>query len=165
MVRFQLFIMSALTGSELLAKVKQLETEGLGKNDMARQTGYVSIKKDGTEKIDRAAFLEALLQAKGVSLGDGQRPVGRKLTFRTRVQFNGNLMIGAAYTAQSGFGPGDEFHIAISKKGFTLKPVSQSADLCPDGTCSTSEQHNEQPDHDAAESVDPATQSIEEVEF
>jgi len=151
--------MSALTGSELLAKVRQLEAEGLGKNEMARQTGYVTTKKDGTEKINRSAFFEALLQAKGVNIGEGPAKTGRKLSFTTKVQFNGNLMIGAAYTNLAGFEPGDVFQINVGRKGFTLKPLAQTSDApdsCPDGTCSVVE-----PEIESTDDVDSATEGDE----
>lgn len=167
--------MSALTGPELLAKVKELESEGFGKNDLARMTGYVSTKKDGTEKINRSAFFEALLEAKGVHLEGGTKSPGRKLTFRTKVQFNGNLMVGSAYTGQVGFRPGDEFQIVVNRKGFTLKPVTPS-NQCPDGTCQVVEQDSDQSDPidgdtqdggnvDSFDGEDTETQSPEEVQF
>jgi len=57
-----------LTGSELLAKVKELGD--VSKSDLVRSAGYVSTKKDGTERLNFTAFYEALLEAKGVTLGD-----------------------------------------------------------------------------------------------
>jgi hypothetical protein len=117
--------MSALTGPELLAEVKRLESQGIGPNALARETGYFTVKKDGTERINRSAFFEALLEAKGVVIGGiPQSAAGRKLTFHTKVQFNGNLMIGRAYTAAAGFDPGDEFRIVVGRKGFTLKAIA-----------------------------------------
>jgi hypothetical protein len=59
----------ALTGSELLAKVKELGD--VSKSDLVRAAGYVSTKKDDSERLNFTAFYEALLEAKGVSLGDG----------------------------------------------------------------------------------------------
>ena len=58
-----------LTGAELLAKVKELGD--VSKSDLVRSAGYVSTKKDGSERLNFTAFYEALLEAKGVSLGDG----------------------------------------------------------------------------------------------
>jgi hypothetical protein len=137
--------MSALTGSELLTAVKKLENEGLGQTEIARQTGYVTTKGDGTERARVNAFLEALLEAKGISLGGKKKSPGRSLTFRTQVQFNGNLMIGGAYTRQAGFNPGDSFEIIVGKKGFTLKPLAQgqAPEGCPDGTCPTTDEDSE----------------------
>jgi hypothetical protein len=97
-----------LTGSELLAKVKELGDAS--KSDLVRSAGYVSTKKDGTERLNFTAFYEALLEAKGVSLGDGggsggKGLPGRSLSFATKIQFNGNLLVGKAYTAQLASNP------------------------------------------------------------
>jgi len=43
---------------------------------------------------------------------------GRKLSYVTKVQFNGNLLIGKAYTALLGLQPGDEFEIKLAKSRF-----------------------------------------------
>ena len=58
-----------LTGSDLLNKVKDLGD--VNKSDLVRACGYVSTKKDGGERLNFTAFYEALLEAKGVSLGIG----------------------------------------------------------------------------------------------
>jgi hypothetical protein len=58
-----------LTGSDLLAKVKELGDAS--KSELVRSCGYLSTKKDGTERLNFTAFYEALLEAKGVSLGNG----------------------------------------------------------------------------------------------
>ena len=58
-----------LTGSDLLNKVKDLGD--ISKSDLVRACGYVSTKKDGGERLNFTAFYEALLEAKGVSLGVG----------------------------------------------------------------------------------------------
>jgi hypothetical protein len=113
-----------LTGPDLLAKVKELGDAS--KSDLARSTGYVSTKKDGTERLNFTAFYEALLEAKGVGFGgDASSPgkPGRKLSFTTKVQFNGNLMVGKAYTAMLGLQPGDEFEIKLGRKQIRLVPL------------------------------------------
>jgi hypothetical protein len=56
-----------LTGSDLLAKVKELGD--VSKSELVRSCGYVSTKKDGSERLNFTAFYEALLGAKGVNLG------------------------------------------------------------------------------------------------
>jgi hypothetical protein len=114
----------ALTGSELLAKVKELGD--VSKSDLVRTCGYVSAKKDGTERLNFTAFYEALLNAKGLDLGspDGASKPGRKLSFNTKVQFNGNLMVGKAYTALLDLKPGDEFEIKLGRKAIRLVPIA-----------------------------------------
>jgi hypothetical protein len=99
-----------LTGSELLAKVKELGDAS--KSELVRESGYVSTKKDGTERLNFTAFYEALLEAKGLSLGSdgaGRGKGGRKLSYVATVQGNGNLLVGKAYTAMLDLKPGDEF--------------------------------------------------------
>jgi len=113
-----------LIGTELLAKVKELGDGS--KSDLVRAAGYVSTKKDGTERLNFTAFYEALLEAKGMIFGAGSsggkgRP-GRSLSYATKVQFNGNLMVGNAYTAQLGLEPGDEFEIKLGRKQIRLVP-------------------------------------------
>lgn len=111
-----------LTGEALAAKVKELD--GASKTDLVRACGYVSLKKDGTERLNYTAFYEALLQTKGTTIGSSKatKP-GRKLSFNTKVQFNGNLMVGKAYTALLDLKPGDEFEIKLGKRQIRLVPV------------------------------------------
>ena len=115
-----------LTGTELLAKVKELGD--VSKSELVRECGYVSSKKDGSERLNFTAFYEALLGAKGVSLGTdgsgrGTGKGGRKLSYTTKIQFNGNLLVGKAYTAMLDLKPGDEFEIKLGKKQIRLVPV------------------------------------------
>ena len=113
-----------LTGADLLAKVKEMGDAS--KSDLVRACGYMSSKKDGSERLNFTAFYEALLEAKGVSLGDGgggRGKGGRKLSYVTKVQFNGNLLVGKAYTAMLGLEPGDEFEIKLGRKQIRLVPV------------------------------------------
>jgi hypothetical protein len=112
-----------LTGAELLAKVKELGD--ISKSDLVRACGYVSSKKDGTERLNFTAFYEALLNAKGVDFGANGKTGkgGRKLSFSTKIQFNGNLMVGKAYTAMLDLKPGDEFEIKLGRKQIRLVPL------------------------------------------
>lgn len=112
-----------LTGTDLLNKVKELGD--VGKSDLVRACGYVSTKKDGSERLNFTAFYEALLSAKGVDFGSSPASAkgGRKLSYSTKVQFNGNLMVGRAYTAQLGLEPGDEFEIKLGRKQIRLVPL------------------------------------------
>jgi len=114
-----------LTGTELLAKVK--EVGDVSKSDLVRSCGYVSTKKDGSERLNFTAFYEALLEAKGMSLGTGagggRGKAGRSLSYVAKVQFNGNLLVGKAYTAQLGLEPGDEFEIKLGRKQIKLIPL------------------------------------------
>jgi hypothetical protein len=115
-----------LTGTELLTKVKELGD--VSKTELATQCGYVSKKKDGSDRVNFTAFYEALLGAKGVELGGGGSvgKGGRKLSYVATVQGNGNLLVGKAYTAMLGLEPGAEFDIKLGKKAIRLTPVGGS---------------------------------------
>jgi hypothetical protein len=115
----------ALTGTELLVKVKELGD--VSKSELVRECGYVSSKKDGAERLNFTAFYEALLEAKGLSFGEGSGKGrgrgGRTLSYSARVQFNGNLLVGKAYTAMLDLKPGDEFEIKLGRKQIQLIPI------------------------------------------
>jgi len=114
-----------LTGTELLAKVKELGD--VSKSDLVRSCGYVSTKKSGDERLNFTAFYEALLAAKGLSFGEGsgkgRGKGGRSLSYVAKVQFNGNLLVGKACTAMLGLKPGDEFEIKLGRKQIQLIPI------------------------------------------
>jgi hypothetical protein len=117
-----------LSGADLLAKVKELGDAS--KSELVRACGYVSSKKDGAERLNFTAFYEALLEAKGLSLGEGGGKTrgkgGRKLSYTTKVQFNGNLLVGKAYTALLDLKPGDEFEIKLGRRQIKLIPLGSS---------------------------------------
>jgi len=117
-----------LAGADLLAKVKEMSEAS--KSELVRAAGYLSTKKDGSERLNFTAFYEALLEAKGISVGNGigvgKGKAGRSLGFITKIQFNGNLMVGKAYTALLDLKPGDEFEIKLGRKVIRLVPVGGS---------------------------------------
>ena len=122
--------MAPLTGRALLAHVKDLGPQP-SKTEMARSSGYVSITKNGSERVNYTAFYEALLQAKGM-LTEPDQTGGRRVRYETKVQFNGNLMVGAAYTRRSGFEPGDWFKIRPTRNGFNLVRIGPGGDELDD---------------------------------
>ena len=107
-----------LTGSSLLMRVRELGS--IPRPDLVRASGYVATTKDGSERLNYTAFYEALLEAKGFHFGqrsaarsaDHSR-LGRRLTYTTKVHFNGNLMVGRAYTSLLNLKEGDTFLIQI----------------------------------------------------
>ena len=117
-----------LTGSDLLLKVK--EVGDASKSELVRSCGYVSTKKDGSERLNFTAFYEALLEAKSISLGEtggkGVGKGGRKLSYVATVQGNGNLLVGKAYTAMLDLKPGDEFEIKLGRKQIKLIPAGSA---------------------------------------
>jgi hypothetical protein len=104
-----------LVGQELLAKVRELKD--LNKSDLVRECGYVK-----NDKLCFTQFYEALLEAKGVELTKPAKR-GRALTYKTKVQFNGKLMVGESYVQEMGFQPGDEFEIKLGRKSVTLAAI------------------------------------------
>jgi len=120
-----------LTGSDLLAKVKELGDAS--KSELVRASGYVSTKKDGSERLNFTAFYEALLEAKGMNLGagsaGGRGKAGRTLSYMAKVHFNGNLLVGKAYTDQLGLKPGDEFEIKLGRKQIQLIPAGGAEEV------------------------------------
>lgn len=118
-----------LAGPALLAKLKELGDAS--KSDLVRACGYVSTKKDGTDRLNFTAFYEAVLSAKGVGAlaTTATSKPGRKLSYSTTVQGNGNLLVGKAYTTLLGFNPGDEFEIKIGRKQIRLVPAGAPQDV------------------------------------
>ena len=47
----------------------------------------------------------------------------KELSDTSKVQFNGNLLVGKTYTAQLGLQPGDEFEIKLGRKQIKLTPI------------------------------------------
>ena len=118
-----------LTGSELLAKVK--EVGDVSKTELATQCGYTKTKADGSTRVAFTAFYEALLTAKGINLagdGAGIGKAGRKLRYTAKVQGNGNLLVGKAYTAMLNLEPGDKFEIKLDKKAIKSTTVGATAE-------------------------------------
>jgi hypothetical protein len=113
------FTLLMLTGSELIAKVK--ECGDMNKSDLVRECGYVK-----GDKLCFTQFYEALLEAKGFEMKPAAKR-GRSLTYKTKVQFNGKLSIGEGYVQEMGFKPGDEFEIKLGRKSVTLSAANQTA--------------------------------------
>ena len=114
-----------LTGKDLLAKVEQLSS--LTRDEKAKACGYVSLEKDGSERIKAIAFLNALLEADGMDL-DSQSSTrngigGRQATYKVSVQSNGNLLVASAYTKKMDAKPGDKFEISVGRKHINLSKV------------------------------------------
>ena len=125
---FNFFIM--LTGSELIAKTKELKD--VTETEKVRACGYVTTSKNGKERCNFNAYYKAIAMAQGYkSSGDSDKNAigkgGRKLSYIATVQGNGNLLIGKAYTAILDLKAGDEFEIKLGRKQIKLLPTSESA--------------------------------------
>ena len=116
-----------LTGEQLLAKIAELE--GATKEQKAKECGYVTVAKNGQERVNMMKFYNALMDAKGIELdGNGEAPRrgGKAASYRVAVQSNGNLLVGAAYTKQLELQPGEEFQIQLGRKHIKLVKIDES---------------------------------------
>jgi hypothetical protein len=116
--------MAALTGQPLLDKIKELGD--VTKDELARATGYVRTKKDGSEAFRYASMHEAIIEAStGVKVAGkatGGKP-GRTLSYVTSVAKSGSAIVGKGYLQQLGAETGDELDIAVDAEAgvITLK--------------------------------------------
>ncbi|MGF1601531.1 MAG: AbrB family transcriptional regulator [Thermosynechococcaceae cyanobacterium] len=114
-----------LTGSALLKQVKELDA--LSAEEKAKQCGYFTVTKDGSQRVSMMKFMNALLDAEGIELdskSNGNGRGGRSASYRISVQANGNLLIGSTYTEKMELNPGDEFEISLGRKHIHLKQIS-----------------------------------------
>jgi AbrB-like transcriptional regulator len=122
-------ITEPMTGEALLAQVIQLGN--ISKDDKARACGYLTTTKTGQSRVNIMQFQNALLEAMGVDLEGRSSSAdrsGRTPSYRIRVQSNQNLLVSAAYTAQMGLQPGDEFEITLRRKQIKLSKLEAAAD-------------------------------------
>ena len=123
------FSLIMLTGSDLLAKVKELK--GVGESERVLACGYFSTAKNGKNRLNFNAYYKAIAIAQGYKSSnenelDGIGKGGRKLSYIATVQGNGNLLIGKAYTALLDLKAGDEFEIKLGRKQIRLLPTEES---------------------------------------
>jgi len=119
-----------LTGSELLAKIKEM-----GDADRAsvlRACGYVSTKKDGSERLNFTAFYEAIIDAKGVTLAPPASKAagpkrGKPLSFKVKASKTGVIPVTAGYSALIGVGDGDHVTIEHVDGGLMLRKAPAAA--------------------------------------
>lgn len=73
--KYLIHLKAILADADLLTKVKDLGN--VSKTDLATACGYVSKKKDGSERVNFTNYYFALLEAKGINVGDGTTGVGK----------------------------------------------------------------------------------------
>lgn len=113
----------ALTGQELLAKIKELGD--ISKHEVCRATGYVKTKKDGTEVFQFSSFHEAVIEAStGVKISVAQSSkggkAGRAPTYVAKIGPKGTVLVGSHYIAEAGGSPADEMEIIVDKDAGTV---------------------------------------------
>ena len=121
-----------LSGKTLLKELKKLSKSApdASRRELAKLCGYTKTTKKGEEKINVAAFYEALLEAKGLNLGgeSGDKRRGREKTYKVTVQKNGQLLIGSAYVKDMNVEPGDEFEVKLGYKNIHLVKCGEAAE-------------------------------------
>ncbi|HEY9827943.1 MAG TPA: AbrB family transcriptional regulator [Stenomitos sp.] len=117
-----------LAGKALLQKLKDIPH--LSRREKARECGYYSIGKDNKPRVNIGAFLNAVLEAKGVALDteSEKNGRGREASYRVSVHKNGQIVIGSAYTEAMGLNVGDEFEIKLGYKHIHLKQLSSDGE-------------------------------------
>ncbi len=116
-----------LVGKELLKKVKKMGD--LPREDKAIECGYYTLADNGQKRVSMVKFLNALIEAEGISLdsdntSDNKGRRGRTANFRINVQSNGNLSIGKAYTERMNLQPGDQFEVILGRRKIDLQQIN-----------------------------------------
>ncbi|MCM1984252.1 AbrB family transcriptional regulator [Lyngbya confervoides] len=112
-----------LTGKALINKVKELSH--LSRREKARECGYYAVTKDNGIRVNIGEFLNAVIEANGITLNpeSGKDGRGREATYRVSVHKNGQIVIGSTYTQEMNLAPGDEFEIKLGYKHIHLIQV------------------------------------------
>ena len=120
--------MTKLTGSALLAKIKELSAAGVtDSSSVLRETGYSStVDKDDvpTEQFHRKAFQDAHFAASSgfaLTAPAGTKRPGKPATFVAKVQKSGGLVIGPVYLEDF---DATEFKIEVTEAGIILTPIA-----------------------------------------
>lgn len=115
-----------LVGDALIAKVKQLGQAT--REEKAEACGYYKVSKDGTERINVMAFLNAVLEAEGMDLDakneNSRKLEGRNPSYHINVQTDGKLLVGSVYTKKMNLKPRDEFEISLGRKHIHLSKLA-----------------------------------------
>lgn len=107
---------AALVGNELLQAVDHYTGQGYSKRKVMVACGYGGVGADGRKYCRIADFYDALMAAKGVRVG-ASGVSGRQLSYETRVQKTGTVVIGKSYTERMGLAPGEVLQILLSHDG------------------------------------------------
>lgn len=103
-----------LEGEELLAFYNEQKAAGRTHQEIAHNAGYITITKDGHERVLMARFNESFLEAQGVEVGAG-RPSGvgrsREGATRARVSGQGILLVSQLATRALQALPGAVFTV------------------------------------------------------
>jgi bifunctional DNA-binding transcriptional regulator/antitoxin component of YhaV-PrlF toxin-antitoxin module len=106
----------ALVGDQLLQAVDLYTNKGYSKRKVMVACGYGGVGADGRKYCRIADFYDAVMAAKGVMVG-ATNTSGRQLSYETRVQKTGTVVIGKSYTERMGLAPGEVLQILLSPDG------------------------------------------------
>lgn len=111
-----------LTGNELLEVVR--EQAEAPRDELLNACGYYTIKEGGKRSYRYTDFYQALIEAQGITLKPPPSTrAGRTLPYKLKAQKAGHALLGAAYTRNHGFKPGDKFKVEIKEGAIKLTPV------------------------------------------
>ena len=114
-----------LTGKPLLEQIAS--QKHLEKRDVAIACGYCTTNKAGQTRPSMTNFYDAVLEAKGITLGqsltDGKQ--GKSVRYIAKVQKTGSLVIGAAYLRELNADSGATFSIKVTPTGLKLTLISE----------------------------------------
>lgn len=113
----------ALTGTELLAKIKELGD--VSKEEVCKATGYFKTKEDGSESFQYNSFYQACVEAStGVKIGVAKSgkggKAGRAPSYVSKISPKGTVLIGAHYIEEAGGSPADEMEIIVDAEAGTV---------------------------------------------
>jgi len=104
-------VSTPITGRELLQLVKDFSEDNA--TALAIRAGYTrKHRKTGETIANTAAFKDALLAAKGVTIASDTK--GRAAQNETTVHAAGGILIGSIYSKMAGVGPGDTYSITVN---------------------------------------------------
>lgn len=121
--------MTPLTGEELLKVVTS--NVDADKNTLLEKAGYFTEGSDGKKSYKATEFYRALLEAQGIEL-EGFKPkasggagtgTGRKLPYKTTVQKNGSVVVGAGYFRAHDIPVGTALRIETKNGSIRLTPT------------------------------------------
>lgn len=123
------FSFRMLTGKALIALVK--DNPDLNRSQLARKAGYMTELKNGKVKPNVQGFYDALLEAQGLSIKNGQPGIGagKAAQYLTTVHKSGVLLVGKVYTNEFGAEPGDVFGIEVRDDGIWLPLKERDVEL------------------------------------
>jgi len=133
-----------LEGKVLLAKIKSLSDAS--KADIVRACGYVSRKKNGSERLDFRAFLEALVEARRLQVASREseerlnqssrsKHVKGNKSLQVLVAKEGSVLLTRGCVRQLDLQPGDKFCVRLDSGAIILDPVDPDEDAEVDQAC------------------------------